>query len=331
MSALVRFPRQIQIMITERCNLRCKHCAVPFEDSPADHELDQESWMQFIDVLAENGLQCLVISGGEAFLREDIIPLACYALEHGIRQTVIVTNVSLITALTAQQLADAQQRWSGFGLQISIDGASSTTHDWMRGRGAFKVLLHNILRLQELGGVVTGVNTVLHSGNHAEFQDIAQLVHNIGARNWRLFPIHAVGRGVRIQDVALSTSEWREIFKALPNLRHEYALDIMSMGPMLGEEMVDEQGFMPNPNEDLTPRYCVGPDGDFFVCPPLRSASLGNATTIHEGQNWIRALTLAEHLTRKNCGQCQFLLACVGVNPQIPLRLAEGHYGPPAA
>ncbi len=324
MSTAVDYPRQVQMMITERCNLRCKHCAVPEEDSPADHELTTSAWLNYIGLLAKSGIHSLVISGGEAFLRNDIVQLAVYAHEQGMQQTTIVTNTSLITPQIAQEIASAQKKYPHFGVQISIDGASSATHDWMRGRGSFNVLLRNVTRLMEQGGAVTGVNTVLHRGNYIEFEAIAELTYSICAQNWRLFPIAELGRGTNIQNVVLTVSEWREIFRALPTLREKYQMDIMSMGPILGEDAQGEDGLVPNPNAYRTSTYCVGPDGDFFVCPPLRQYSLGKITLLEVGNNWQQAIQKGDKLTRDTCSNCKFLLLCVGVNANQPLRQQDG-------
>lgn len=326
MNTSLAHPYQVQIMVTERCNLRCKHCAVPEEDSPADHELDWSEWRSFIRVLAKNDIRDLAISGGEAFLRSDLIELALYAHEQGIEQTTITTNMTLVTPAIASAIAEAQRKYPNFGIQVSIDGASSKTHDWMRGRGNFKVLLRNINRLLEHGGAITGVNSVMHRNNFSELEALVKLTHDIGAKNLRLFPIGDIGRGINIQDYILSPAQWWIIFDALPSLRRFYGLDIMCVGPILNQDDRREGDLVPNPNAEVTSRYCVGPDGDLFVCPPLRTHSLGNVTVLEEESNWHKAMQMGSKLTHETCSTCQFLLLCVGVNPDQPLRPAPNPY-----
>ena len=62
MSVLPRPLDQLQLLLTERCNLSCTHCAVPEEDSPAPNELDTETWLGFVDEVMGAGVRRLVLS-----------------------------------------------------------------------------------------------------------------------------------------------------------------------------------------------------------------------------------------------------------------------------
>ena len=58
--------------ITQRCNLKCKHC---YAAGVADvsQELTHEEALRAIDGFAAFGCPVLLFSGGEPFIREDIL------------------------------------------------------------------------------------------------------------------------------------------------------------------------------------------------------------------------------------------------------------------
>jgi radical SAM protein with 4Fe4S-binding SPASM domain len=322
-------PHQVQVMLTERCNLECVHCAVPEEDSPAARELSGAEWEQVIDDLAMRGVKSLVFSGGEALIRPEAVGLLRRALANGIPQTTLVANMSVFSPRIAAEIAAAQRAFPSFGLQISIDGASASTHDWMRGEGQFARLQKNCETLRELGGAVSGVNSMLHRGNVHELEELALLARALGAANLRLFPIAALGRGVNLQASVLDEQAWRDVFRRLPALQQQTGLDIMCMGPVLGGSPSTDE-LAPNPNGENPNRLLLGPDGEIFLCPPLRHRRLGLASQTKGPERWAEVFINAEQLVRAHCHRCAYLLLCVGVKAREPTRTAPTQrFSPP--
>lgn len=328
MSAMSWVPDQVQVLLTERCNLRCRHCAVPAEDSPALSELDPNEWQRFVNVLAAAGVRSFVLSGGEALLRADAIALLCHAQDAGIAQTTVVTNLSIVTSEGSKAIAAAQQHYRDFALQVSIDGASAETHDWMRGRGQHGVLRRNAERLAQDGARITGVNSVLHAGNVREFDAIADLAVELGAWNLRLFPIAALGRGVEVRESDLGPDGWDAVIARLPELRARTGLDIVAMGPIL--DRLGTSPFGPRPSATTSPRLIAGPDGELFVCPPMRTLSLGHVRDVKTAADWQGIVARAGAVVESACHRCEFLLLCVGVDAHDPLgpRLDRPHVHP---
>ena len=156
---------QVQLMLTERCNLRCKHCAVPAENSPADHEVDSTEWCRVIGLLSAAGLDDLILSGGELTLRSDALDLARCAHDSGIRRTTIVTNGTRISLAWASEVSALQREYRGLQLHVSLDGASAETHDWMRGGGTFCRTLEGMSQVLEADGRIDGLQLCVHRRN----------------------------------------------------------------------------------------------------------------------------------------------------------------------
>lgn len=315
-------PAQVQILLTERCNLRCRHCAVPEEDSPADHELELSRWLEFVATLARDGVRSLVLSGGEALLRPEAVDIAVHALELGMERTTLVTNGLLFRGDIPDRIASAQRRFPGFGVHLSLDGSGPETHDWMRGPGAFRRTMRSVDRLRQAGGRITGLHTVVHKGNVHEFDECADLAVRLGASVWTVFPIAALGRGTRIQALRLDEVTWRRLIERSAALERILPLVIGVMGPVLDDEWPRTAGEVPRPRAEHARQTCVGPDGAVFTCPPFRDAPVGQVEDVLAADDWTATASRAGALLRAECASCKLILLCTGVRLDAPFRLA---------
>lgn len=89
----------VEMPITQRCNLRCKHCIfmMPYFKHPVDYPV--EDLLRYMDKLFEavDTIQIFRILGGETFLYKDLNPLIEKALASPKVKTVeVVTNGTII-------------------------------------------------------------------------------------------------------------------------------------------------------------------------------------------------------------------------------------------
>ena len=75
-----KFGRQInylRLAVTDRCNLRCFYC-MPEEGiqfKKRSHLLSYEEIIRIVSILSKQGVNKIRITGGEPFLRKDVISL----------------------------------------------------------------------------------------------------------------------------------------------------------------------------------------------------------------------------------------------------------------
>jgi radical SAM protein with 4Fe4S-binding SPASM domain len=134
-----------------------------------------------------------VLSGGEPLYRSDIVQLARYASEKGLR-VALATNGTLVTKDVARMIVDAGVR----RVSISLDGADAATHDAFRGiPGAFDAAVHGLRNLKSLGMSVQ-INTTIARHNAHQLPNVLQLARNLGADALHTFLLVPVGCGVDI-------------------------------------------------------------------------------------------------------------------------------------
>lgn len=127
-------PLQSVIFITDKCNLRCKHCSVVKSDEKAVSRTYQEIETT-LKKCFELGSRIVDFEGGEPTLWQDgdkdINDLVKLAKQIGFFSTTITTNAQQPINL------DSDLVW------ISIDG-DETAHEECRGKGTYQKLLSNI-------------------------------------------------------------------------------------------------------------------------------------------------------------------------------------------
>jgi MoaA/NifB/PqqE/SkfB family radical SAM enzyme len=178
------------ILLTNRCNLVCKHCYV--ESGPRGHwGLDLERLYRLTDELYEQyGRMFVSVSGGEALVRES----DCLALLERARskhEVQLVSNGTLITRPIAEGLTNL-----GVAVKISIDGASAKEHDWMRGKGSFAKTLKGIDALMDAGMPASrlALGATIPSSRVEQIDEILELASSLGIGKVRLDSVAKIGR-----------------------------------------------------------------------------------------------------------------------------------------
>lgn len=186
---LMRGPRFVTLLVTWRCNSRCRLCSVPLRKGV--RELDKGEWLRVIRELDDLGSTDLIVSGGEPLLRDDIIELLEEINRRQIAATcALCTNATLIDREMARRIAGCGIRCR---IVVSLDGPDAETHDAIRGMpGSFARAVRGIRHLVEAfgGGEHIGVNTILNRYNFRKIRETLGVIHEIGAATVRLAPAY---------------------------------------------------------------------------------------------------------------------------------------------
>ncbi len=199
--------------ITERCNLRCLHCYQEGYTSQSEFSLAQlKKVADEIDLTLEKWDMRgrIALTGGEPFLKEELIPLVDYLEQKKyIRKIGILTNGTLIDEEIVNRLKNLQKLYS---IQISLDGASEETNDFIRGKGAYKKAVDSF-RLFHKKGIRTRLMFTVHKKN---LQDVPALIdlavrEKIGALTIERFVPE--GKGSEAKDWFLTKKEVHELYE----------------------------------------------------------------------------------------------------------------------
>lgn len=137
-------PANVHLEFTYNCNLRCLHCN--FWKKKKKEELSIDEIKKLISDLSDwLGNFFLLISGGEPFMRDDLLEIADYAANKGIGVNVN-TNAALIDKTLAKKIINSKIDT----LFISLDSLNPKEHDFTRNvEGTTKKVLDAIKYLSK--------------------------------------------------------------------------------------------------------------------------------------------------------------------------------------
>lgn len=191
--------------VTRACNLNCLHCYARAMEGRQEKELTYEQGVAVLDDLASYGVPVVLFSGGEPLIRPDLVSLARYSVEKGMR-AVISTNGTLISRDKAKELKDVGLSYVG----VSLDGMEAA-HDRFRGRkGAFREAVDGIKNSQEVG-LKVGLRFTINHMNMNEIPHIFDLIEEYGIPRVCFYHLVYAGRGSNLMEQDLDHQETRDV------------------------------------------------------------------------------------------------------------------------
>jgi radical SAM protein with 4Fe4S-binding SPASM domain len=300
----------IQLHLTERCNLRCKHCyqtgkgvdelSLPEVESAAKEIADTLS--EWEDLYTLSYSPSFNITGGEPFLRSDLLDVIAAVKYRGF-EVYLLTNGILIDKKKAQALSHLGVN----GVQVSIEGPEKI-HESIRGEGSFSASLKGVKNLLDAGVKVT-LNVTLSSVNAGYFMDIIELAGGLGVDRVGFSRLVPSGRGKTMIKKMLDKGKVKELYKKI------FSLDTGKIVIVTGDP-VATQSTVKNDRKDKgdiplggcaagVSGLTIMPDGSFVPCRRL-PVPVGNIRRNSFREVWATSEVLGAIRDRaKYNGKCR--------------------------
>ncbi len=168
-------PKLLFLEITSECNLRCKQCFM-WKLKDDERGLKNEEYLHLIDEFNKvNQDGAVILTGGEIFLKSNLV-FSILTKCNGMNiETVINTNGTLIPADKYLELITNGPN----KLVFSLDSHKEELHDYIRGvKGTFQNVISSIEHLgalrskAESNGKKIYISTILHNENINEIDEI---------------------------------------------------------------------------------------------------------------------------------------------------------------
>lgn len=176
----MRPPKIVTLTMTNGCNLECSHCWPESRSVQSVHPVSAQTLKRLIHELADMHAEEICLTGGEPLSHpdwHDILSCACGHPEF--KRVMLQTNATLIDDITIQKLGAIQHR--GLVVQVSLEGAGSTTHDQVRGQGSFDAAFRGLRLLSEGGlGQQTQVAFTEMQHNFTDLPRLLELADDLG-------------------------------------------------------------------------------------------------------------------------------------------------------
>lgn len=311
--------KNVTFGITNRCNLRCKHCLAGSTLGRKD-EFPLEKISELAEEMKKLGCQSLSLFGGEPLVRDDFFDIVSIMRFHKIHVKVN-TNATLVDEAFAREAKKA-----GIMLfTVSLDGSASNVQDPIRGRGSFEKNLHGIQHLVEAGHQIYLSCTVTQF-NFRDIVSIADLAKELNVFKIRFNDVHYGGNAEHYSmDIRMTPAQKYEALANVKAAQEKWGNFVIGSvtdqyNIIHGSSIDDIQTFpiVINPCGASMGSACIRPEGGVTPCEILWDAVCGNVweqslTEIYsfapEMLEFRRPLIISER-DIPDCVGCRYLKAC---------------------
>lgn len=291
-------PLTAHVMVTEQCDLKCRHCYLP-----SRRQRDSLSLDEFDDILGqlrEAGTLFITLSGGECLLHPDFFAMARLVRDHGLALRVY-TNGHGIDRETAHRLAGLHP----VEVDVSLYGADAGTHDDITGvPGSFDRAVRAIRHLVGLG-VRTQVKAPLMRANFDQCEGLQDLARSLEAgfhASPYLYPPQ--GDQARCDAMTCSGVELEDVFAVLE-----------PGGPEVPATRSTEAAGLCGAGNNYV---AIGPDASVYPCPMFHE-SVGNLREQRFKDIWkgarllvdLRTLTPGDLVDCRDCADRHLCNRCI--------------------
>lgn len=314
--------------ITNKCNLRCKHCAAIslIEQSIPEYP----NWKKVIDYVCDF-VDSITLLGGEPLLFPEIEELIGYANSKNIK-ILIITNGQI-----DPKVLDNIMQHDITSILISMEGLE-VTHDKIRGIGTWKKAydsLNHLINLNKskINKTQIGINIVANKLNRNEIIDIFELTKNLNIM-YQVSSLSLKGNAqVNKDTLDMETDKIIDLFEEIveyhtknPSLQ----LNILNNYPIFKDYLNKKFGTTYNVKgftcEALLGSIYADPYGNICVCQNHKDFNIN----IEKSNAWTEDFNVFEpflkllHSKNTNtiCKDCKYIDECIpcpfNPNSQMP-------------
>lgn len=296
-----KYPSQIGIAVTNRCNFSCIHC-INASSTQSQEEIPVETVKHIIDYMYAHGIICLDISGGEPLLYSGLEEILSYGHTKSLTMS-IATNGYLLTSKVVGMF-----KKFNVSVRVSYDGYDEQTFSEIRGEGHYKRVLQNINNAID-NGLGISLVTVIHHGNVDRIQHYIKSAASIRIKQLRIMPYVPAGRGKESTLKMVTPLQWKYILQNFEHWETEYDVKVALDTPLMAI------------THKLTCPCIVGKfyldiksNGDAIPCA-LLDIPIGNIFSNSIDEIWNNRIMQELNnvsLLNKECQDCEYLHACAG-------------------
>ena len=224
--------------ITNRCNLRCRHCYQSSDGAGGADELTAPQRLEVVDELGKAHVAMVAIAGGEPTICPDLLPVVRRAEACGMHIS-IATNGVTMTEKLAGEIAAAGARY----VEVSLDSVDPARHDAFRGvPGMWERAVRGARTVVATEGLRLGIAMCVHRGNFHEVREMIEFAISIGAGCFAHFNFIPVGRGMKMVSGDITPAQHEDLLGLLNEYMQSGRIGVISTAPQLGRVCLMHSG-----------------------------------------------------------------------------------------
>ncbi len=301
------FPSAGSIELTRRCNLRCKYC---FIEPSSEAELSTDQLRSVLDRMADAGILTLLLTGGEPFIRDDILDIFDHAIRRKFFEMSILSNGTLMTDRHIRFLI-ANSSYFGY-IRFSFFSRSPRVHDaFTCVPGSFHRALACADSLKSGGFRVVAIVNLTEEN----VDDLAATKAFFSSRGFEIqVGASKICTSDRIRPICGPTTT-REFYKRYLGGISEKGRAAMRLAYKALDADTGRENFL---CENLFGMVSILATGDVVPCLSIRDCAISNVITddrplpeILRASPLIKSLRSLRRSDIEPCGSCRFLRYCI--------------------
>lgn len=298
-------PIKIQWKITNKCNLKCKHCYLGKLDG---FELPFEKANEIADTIINSNVMEVTISGGECLTYKGIEEIIKKFLINGIKVNVFTNAVLLKSVL--DRIDSGILNTNSLLFYVSVDGLKSS-HEQIRGKNTFDKTIENIKYAIEKGYPVV-TNTVINKTNYCDIMDMIVLLKQMGVKDVQLSNLIVQGSADNSMKISLSEQmalkeKINDLYKEHPEFGYIYYSEVPDSDGVRKVYSLSngKKNFIGNDNWKCTAgvaRVTIDSNGKVYCCPFIKDSYLGNLNKENLSEVWdnVNRFKFLKRLSEEN-------------------------------
>ncbi len=206
-----RIINYVRLAVTDRCNLRCTYC-MPEKGIQFLHRSDllsYEEMLRMTRIFAELGIEKIRLTGGEPFVRRDIMPfIRQLSKTEGINKIVLTTNGTL-----TEPFIPELKKCGISSVNLSLDSLDAKRFFEITRRDEFDKVWASFLKFLAYD-IKVKINSVVMSGkNDADIISLVELTkkYPVSVRFIEEMPFNGIGN----HDASESFWSWQKILQRI--------------------------------------------------------------------------------------------------------------------
>lgn len=201
-------PILLQLELTSRCNVKCKHC---YNNSGVINtdKMTIEKWKEFSHYIVNHGgiFECIISGGEPLLLGDDLFDIMDIYHNDG-TMFLLITNGLLLDEYRVKRLSKYHYKW----IQVSIDGSDPEYHDAFRQhKGSWEKAVKGAYLVSKAGLPLTIAHSV-SPFNLNKVDEMCKLAFELGAGSIIMGEIEESGRAYQNKEFLLNESQKEELY-----------------------------------------------------------------------------------------------------------------------
>ena len=308
----------LQWHITERCNLKCKHCY--FDEKFLKNELSSNKLFAVLDDYTNllkkwklsREASRISITGGEPLIRNDFFKFLerCYQNREKTKYGILTSGMLLSDEKEANL-----KRFKIDYAQVSLEGMEKN-NDEIRGKGTFKKIIKAV-KLLIKNKIDTGISVTVTKQNLRDIPLLIKLAEKLRINSLGLRRFIPIGRGEQIKKLILSPQETKELYLYIIKTNQKLVDQKSKLRLNIGCEdgILAQEGYEANTCVAGYSSLTILPNGDVYPCRRL-PIYVGNVLKQTLEEIFYKSEELKKLRNPKNlnarCQSCAYSDKCQG-------------------